>query len=291
MRLIRRIFCMMLVGICMVGLCQAKKKEKAGNPTYDVSIDDVRTLDAVKRLLEGKKQDELTARLSGVKIISVEELTNPYDDSKGRFAIVCEPGTPDKTANIDVTKFFYNNPLFEKNMQADDLYDVTFTCTVKTPVSKAKSKISKAASTVTFGLINSKDEEAYQQLVAQDIVKVGTAGTNPTSPNTSEQKAKDADNKAVSDTARSSSGNGATATGGTATTQAENSKTEAGTGNTGTASREPVSVMKDGIPVPPKGCVLIEENRIKGQLSSFGVYTTVRRNYTNTEKRALDFYC
>lgn len=44
------------------------------------------------------------------------------------------------------------------------------------PVSKAKSKISKAASTVTFGLINSKDAEEYQQLTAKDITESSESG-------------------------------------------------------------------------------------------------------------------
>ena len=174
----RRFFCIFLLGICMVGLCRAKKK--AENEIYDVRIEDVRNLDAVKGLLKDKKKDELTVRLSGAKILSIEEMIPPYDESKGRFAVVCEPGSPDMTASIDVTKFFYNSPLFEKSMNEGDLYDITFTCTVKTPVSKAKSKLSKAASTVTFELINSKDEEKYQQLIAKDIVKAGTAETTQT---------------------------------------------------------------------------------------------------------------
>ena len=92
---LKRIISVFLVAVLAVSVSQAKKK--TSDKVYDVGMDNVRTLEAVKDLLEVRKLDEMTVRLRGVKILSVEE-----------------------------------------------------------PVSKAKSKISKAASTVTFGLINSK---------------------------------------------------------------------------------------------------------------------------------------
>lgn len=171
MKRIVSIFC---IAVLTVGVCWAKKK--TSDKVYDVGMDNVRTLEAVKDLLEVSKLDEMTVRLRGVKILSVEELTNPYDESKGKFAIVCMPGNEGQTVSIEVTKFLFSNPLFEKNLSSEKLYDITFTCAVEEPVSKAKSKISKAASTVTFGLINSKDAEEYQQLTAKDITETSESG-------------------------------------------------------------------------------------------------------------------
>lgn len=163
----KRIVSVLLMAAMLTGLCWAKKK--TSNKVYDVALDNVRTLEDVKALLKRSNLDEMTVRLQGMKILSIEELTNPYDNSKGKFAIICRPENEGVTVNIEVTKFLFSNPMFEKNLSPEKLYDITFTCAVEEPVSKAKSKLSKAASTVTFGMVNSKESVEYQTLIAKDV--------------------------------------------------------------------------------------------------------------------------
>ncbi len=194
----KRIVSVLLMAAMLTGLCWAKKK--TSDKVYDVALDNVRTLEDVKALLKRSNLDEMTVRLQGMKILSIEELTNPYDNSKGKFAIICRPENEGVTVNIEVTKFLFSNPMFEKNLSPEKLYDITFTCAVEEPVSKAKSKLSKAASTVTFGRVNSKESVEYQTLIAKDVCESGgnaseSVGAETVATDVGSEKQKKADEK------------------------------------------------------------------------------------------------
>lgn len=194
----KRIVSVLLMAAMLTGLCWAKKK--TSDKVYDVALDNVRTLEDVKALLKRSNLDEMTVRLQGMKILSIEELTNPYDNSKGKFAIICRPENEGVTVNIEVTKFLFSNPMFEKNLSPEKLYDITFTCAVEEPVSKAKSKLSKAASTVTFGRVNSKESVEYQTLIAKDVCESGgnaseSVGAETVATDVRSEKQKKADEK------------------------------------------------------------------------------------------------